>query len=146
MVYILFCRNTVHRIQATHIQVWPVSLSVVENLNIFCDLSDCLFSCCIALMINKFILQCSPEALHGGIIITVSFPAHGSFHVEPFKKSCVVLRAVLASPVRMIDETRLRLFSFHRHQKGCDDEVFGNSRSQGIAYNLSVKRSIWAAQ
>lgn len=90
-------------------------------------------------MINEFILQYSPEALHGGIIITVSFPAHGSFHVEPFKKSCVVLRAVLAFPVRMMDETGLRLFSFHRHEKGCDDEVFGNSRSQGIAYNLSVE-------
>ena len=39
----------------------------------------------------------------------------------------------------MIDETGLRLFSFHRHEKGFDDEVFGNSRSQGIAYNLAIE-------
>ncbi len=80
-----------------------------------------------------------PRSSPWGIIITVSFPAHGSFYVEPFKKSCVVLRAVLVSPVRMIDETGLRLFSFYRHEKGFDDEVFGNSRSQDIAYNLSVE-------
>lgn len=39
----------------------------------------------------------------------------------------------------MMDETGLRLFSFHRHEKGFNDEVFSNSRSQGIAYNLAIE-------
>ncbi len=90
-------------------------------------------------MIDEFILHGSPEALHRSIIITVAFPAHGSFHIKLLKESCVVLRTVLASPVRVMDKAGLRLFSFYRHQKGCDDEVFGDSRPQGIAYNLTVE-------
>jgi hypothetical protein len=39
----------------------------------------------------------------------------------------------------MIDKTRLRLFSFHRHQKRCDNKVFGDSWSQGIAYDLTIE-------
>ena len=39
----------------------------------------------------------------------------------------------------MIDETGPGLFSFHRHQKRCDDEVFGDSWPQGTAYNLTIK-------
>jgi hypothetical protein len=76
---------------------------------------------------QEFILSYSPETLHGDIIKTgSSFLAFGRFHVELFRKSCVTLRAVLASPIRMIDETWHR-FLFLSHEKGCDDGVSGNS-------------------
>jgi len=26
---------------------------------------------------NEFVLECTPEALHGGIIVAIAFPAHG---------------------------------------------------------------------
>ena len=98
-------------------------LSVVENLNIFSNLPYRLFSGCISFMIDKLILQCAPEALHGGVVITVPFSAHGDLHMKLMKEGLIVLGTILLSPVGMMDKSRSRFLPCHRHRERLYDEV-----------------------
>ncbi len=89
------------------------SLPVVEDFYVFGDLPDSLFPCCIALVMNKLVLEGTPEAFHRSIIVTVALPAHGRLHTEPFEELLVFRAAVLASPIRMMDEAWGRPFGSH---------------------------------
>ena len=69
----------------------------------------------------------------------VAFPTHGCFHLECMKELHEVIGTVLASLVRMMDKARIRLLCCQSHTKRCDDQIFGDSLSRGIAYNLAIE-------
>ena len=52
------------------------SLPIVEYLDVLRDLSDRLFSRLVATMMDKLILERTPEALHGSIVVAIASSAH----------------------------------------------------------------------
>jgi len=90
-------------------------------------------------MIDQLVLQCSPEALHGGVVPAVAFPAHGGPYIEPFEELYVIPGTILASPIGMMDKASGGPFCCHCLIKGSHDEILGYSRSQGIADDFPVE-------
>ena len=80
------------------------SLPIVKYLDILGDLPNGLFSRLVATVVDKLIFERSLEALYGSIIIAVVFSAHGCFHFELIHQLPVFMGAVLASPIRMVDQ------------------------------------------
>ena len=46
-------------------------LAVVEYLNVLGDLAACLFTGFVTAVVNQFVLECAPEALHRRIVVAV---------------------------------------------------------------------------
>ncbi len=53
-------------------------------------------------------LQTAPQTLGGGIVPAVTLAAHGRTHFVAFERLLEVMPAILASPIRVEDQPRLR--------------------------------------
>src|SRR4030065_2203174 len=79
------------------------ALPIIEDLNILGNISYCFLSSPIPAMMYKFLLERSPETLHWRIIKAVPLPAHRYFPSSPMHEVSVLVRTILAAPVRGVN-------------------------------------------
>ena len=75
---------------------------VVEAIDVFEECVSHVLACLPFLPPDELCFQCFEESFDCGIIITISFPAHGCFEAKLTKPLLIVMRAVLASAVRVM--------------------------------------------
>ena len=115
-------------------------LPIVEYLDVFGDLSDGLFPRLVATVMNKFVLERTPEALHGSIIIAIAFLAHGCSHLELVHQTPVFMGTVLNPTIRMVDQPWAGPFGCHSFEQRLAHNVLGDPISHGISNDLSCNR------
>ena len=93
-------------------------LAVIENLDVLLDRCFRVSPCGVALMMNHVVLQATPEALHGRVVVAVPFARHGSLHAELRYQFPVVVSAVLRPTVRVVDQARSRTLTTHSAPQG----------------------------
>src|SRR5258708_34159198 len=91
------------------------SLSIVKHFKIFKHRLPCFCSCSICLLLGTLLLYCSKERFHESIIIAITFSTHADFYSILFEQSLVTRAGILASPVRMMQQTSSWLSSLHCH-------------------------------
>ncbi len=79
-------------------------LTVVEHLDVLCNLSPSLLPCFIPPMVHQLILQRPPETLHRRIVITIPLPTHGRGHAELPQLLLIVLCTILGPTVGVVDQ------------------------------------------
>src|SRR6266571_6865945 len=57
-------------------------LAVVEDFDVLVDRCFRIGPCCIPLMMNHFVLQAAPEALHRRVVVAVPLARHRCPHAE----------------------------------------------------------------
>jgi len=67
---------------------------------------------------DKLILERTPEALHGSIIVAVAFPAHGCSHLELIHQPPVFMGTVLTPTIRMVDQACSGPFGCYGFEQG----------------------------
>src|SRR4030042_1998481 len=122
------------------------SLPIVESLDVLGDLPDGLFSRLVATVMNKLILERTPEALHGGIIVAIAFPAHGCSHLELIHHLPVFMGAILTPTIRMVDQAGSRPFRCHGLEQRLAHKVLGDPIAHGISNDLSREEVLMPCQ
>ncbi len=79
-------------------------LAVIKALDVFLYCCPGIGPCRVALMMHQLVFQTAPEALHRRIVITVSPARHGGQHAELLNKFLIVVSAVLAAAVGMMNQ------------------------------------------
>lgn len=90
------------------------ALAVIEDFDVF---RDCQFRVSprrILLMVDQFILQATPEAFHGRVIVAVTLARHGCLHAELREQLAVVVSTILAAAVRVENQAWRWPFVAHR--------------------------------
>ena len=77
-------------------------------------------------------LQRCPETLHGSVVKAVSSSAHGGFDPQAFEHPSILLGAILAALIRVMQKTRGRLCGFDRPQQRLHDQIFGHAPAHGV--------------
>ena len=57
------------------------------------------------MVVDKLVLHGAPKALHRCVIVAVALSAHRYLHTKAVEQVQVLVGAVLAATVRMVDET-----------------------------------------
>src|SRR5471030_118486 len=88
-------------------------LAVVKAFDVF-------LYCCfrvspgrVALMVHQLVFQAAPEALHGRVVVAVPPARHGWLHAELLHQFLIVVSAVLAAAVGVMNQSRCRAFVAH---------------------------------
>src|SRR6266567_5034309 len=81
------------------------SLPIVKHFKVFKHRLPCFCSCLICLLLDTLLLYCSKERFHESIIIAITFSTHADFYAILFEQSLVTRAGILASPVRMMQQT-----------------------------------------
>ena len=79
-------------------------MPIVEYLYVFRNLPDGLFSRLVAMVMDKLVLERTPEALHRSIIVAIASPAHGCSHLELIHQPPIFMGTVLTATIRMVNE------------------------------------------
>jgi len=95
-------------------------------------------------MMALFILEHTPEAFHRGVVVAISFPAHGCPHPEPIKQQGVFLGAILASAIRVMNQTCCGSLGGRGPQEGLADQILRHTFCHGITYDFSGKKILMA--
>ena len=79
-------------------------IAVVEDVNVFTDLSNSFSSCFVSPVMHEFVFQRSPETFHGCIVVTVSSARHGCLHAKLADESLIVVTAILTAAITVMDQ------------------------------------------
>jgi len=77
------------------------------------------------------------EAFHGGVVVAIPFSTHGRSHPETVKHQGKFPGAILAAPIRVVNQAHRTLFGGQRSQKGRYNQILCHTFSHGIAYDFS---------
>src|SRR6266436_6347850 len=91
------------------------SLPIVKHFKVFKHRLPCFCSCLIGLLLDTLLLYCSKERFHESIIIAITSSTHADFYSILFEQSLITRAGILASPVRMMQQTSSWLSSLHCH-------------------------------
>lgn len=89
----------------------PTSLlghPVVENFDVLLDDALGLRPCCEAAVEDPRCLQRAPEAFHRPTVPTITLATHGGAHAKLLEHGLVIVRAVLAAPIGVVQQSRRR--------------------------------------
>src|SRR5512135_3761120 len=95
---------------------------------------------------NKLIFKCTPETLHGSIIIAIASSAHGCSHLELIHQPPVFMSTVLTSTIRMVDQTGSWPFRCHGLEQRLTHKVLGDPTTHGISHDLSSEEILVPCQ
>jgi hypothetical protein len=108
-------------------------LAIIEPSNTRKDVSTCLGSRVIRLVMDESVLQRAEEALRHRIVITVALPAHARRRAEGGEPPLIRQGAVLGSSVRVMDEAVVEAPLAHRHGERLQRQVSVGPRTHGPA-------------
>ena len=74
-------------------------------------------------MVDLFVLEHAPEAFHRGVVIAIPFPAHGRPHPALFKQRGIFQGAILAAPIRVVNQTTFWSLGVDSPQEGLADQI-----------------------
>ena len=89
------------------------SLAVVKAFDIFLYCGFRVGPGGVTLMVDQFVFQAAPEAFHGRVVIAISPARHRRLHAELRHQFLIVMGAVLAAKVGVVNQTRRRAFVAH---------------------------------
>jgi hypothetical protein len=99
-----------------------------------------LASCRKAPAVQPADLQSAPQALSGRVVPAVALAAHRGLHLVARKRTLKLMAAVLATPVRMEDQPRLRAPSEPCHAQRISDQAGLHVRLHAPAHHLTAKQ------
>ena len=82
---------------------------------------------------KTFGLQCSKEAFHHSIVVTVTNAAHADLDIMVFQELLVHMTGILAALVGMIEQTGFWAPSLQRHTQRISDQVGHKVRVQLVS-------------
>ena len=80
---------------------------VEEDLDVFYDILNRFFPGSVVAVMDKLLLERSPETLHRCFVVTVSLSAHRCFHVKLPEQILVLIGAILTSTVRIMNKAMI---------------------------------------
>ena len=89
-------------------------------------------------MVYPLAFQPAKEAFGNGIVIAVALAAHAANDVMLFENVLIVVRRVLAAPVRMMYQTMARIPSSQSHLEGLDDQLASHPGRGGPTDDLAI--------
>ena len=89
------------------------SLAVVEDVDVFGDLSDGLRTRFVTPVVHEFVLEGSPETFHRGIVVAVAASRHGRLHARLFQQIPIVASAIRRAAIRMVNQPWGRALGRH---------------------------------
>lgn len=89
----------------------------------------------VALMMNQLIFQAAPEALHGGVVVTVPPARHGRLHAELLHQFLIVVSAIQFTSQEFTNLLRENGIAISMDGRGCwRDNVFVERLWKSIKY------------
>jgi len=82
--------------------------------NVFGDLGDGLLAGFKAVLMDECGFQGTPEALDGGVVVTIAAPGHGELEAVLVQAPLVVPSTILAASIRVTDQSRPRAAGLQR--------------------------------
>lgn len=98
-------------------------LAIVKHVDVLGDIAPGLLACCIAPVVDEFVLECSPETLDGRVIIAIPTPTHRCQHAELGHQRAVFMRAVLAAAVGVLNQAWRRSTQGDGPEQGLHHQV-----------------------
>jgi hypothetical protein len=86
----------VHMLPATGSRASSASSACCRRPRCTPDLLDCLLPGAVTTVVDEFVLDRTPETLHGGIVVAVALSAHRRLHAELRKELLIVGTTILA--------------------------------------------------
>jgi hypothetical protein len=108
-------------------------LAVIKDFDVFLDRRLCVGPGCISLVVDQLVLQTSPKALHRGIVIAVSLSRHGRQHAKLFDQLAIIIGAVLAPSVRVMNQPYSRPLVAYCSPQGLRSQALRHARAHCIA-------------
>ena len=108
---------------------------IVKHLNVVKQITLGLLPCCVMLVEHTFVLQAVEEALHRCVIPAVTLAAHAGHHAVGSEQILIVVTAVLAATIRVVQEAGLGTAPEPRHAQRTDHELFGHTCVHRPAHN-----------
>src|SRR5471030_198489 len=121
-------------------------LAVVEAFDVF-------LYCCfrvspgrVALMVHQLVFQAAPEALHGRVVVAVPPARHGWLHAELLHQFLIVVSAVLAATVGVVNQARRGAFVAHGLQQRRCRQCLRHALVHRVAHQLAGEYVLDAGQ
>ncbi len=92
------------------------TLAIIKSFEISEDDVFCLSTSAERMAIDAFCFECTPEALHRGIIKAVVGTAQTDLDSKLLKNSLIVGTGVLRASIGMMQQARLRLTNVQGHR------------------------------
>ena len=101
-----------------------------RTLDIINDVLSCFIGCLIISKVNLFRFKAVVKAFHDRIVPqagyalpAVSFATHAANDVMLFEQRLEVITAILATTIRVVDESLVRFFPSNSHQQGIHNQL-----------------------
>ena len=94
-------------------------LAVVEDFDVLLNGRFRVGPCGVPLMMNHFVLQAAPEALHRRVVVAVPLARHGCPHAELRDQLSIVVGAVLGGFNRSSQHLKSRRCLWDDQRGGC---------------------------
>jgi hypothetical protein len=86
------------------------------------------------------------KTFHGGVVIAISPARHRGHHAKLIEQFPVFMRAILASPVGMMDQPTGWAFRRNATKQGLADQFFGHALAHGVAHQVAAEQVFVACQ
>ena len=112
---------------------WMTPLAVVEDFDVFLDGRFRVCPRGIPLMMDHFVLQAPPEALHRRVVVAVPLARHGCPHAELRDQFPIVVSAILAASVRVENQPWRRPLSANSPPQRLRCQFLRHARAERVA-------------
>jgi hypothetical protein len=122
------------------------ALAVIKAFDVFVVLRLSRRPGRVATMMHQLVFQAAPEALHRRVVIAVAPARHERLHAELLHQFSIVMCAVLAATVGMVNQFCCRSLVAHRlPQRRCRQRL-RHARVHRVPHLLAGKTSLMPAR
>jgi len=113
------------------------TLPIVEQVNVFHDLIGGFGARPVAAMMHEFGFQRAPETLHRRVVIAVSFAAHRHAHSVASEQRLILMAAILAPAIRMVNQTHSKTACGDRLLQCTNNQIGRHPRTEAASDDLT---------
>ena len=121
-------------------------LAIVEDFDVLLDGRFRVGPCGVPLMMNHFVLQTAPEALHRRVVVAVPLARHGCPHAELRDQLSIVVGAVLVASVRVQNQPWRRPLSANGPPQRLRRQLLRYSCAERVVHHLAREDVLDARQ
>ena len=121
-------------------------LAVVEDFDVFLDGRFRVCPRGVPLVMDHFVLQATPEALHRRVVVAVPLARHGCPHAELRDQFPIVVSAILAASVRVENQPWRRPLSANSPPQRLRCQFLRHARAERVADHLTGEDVLDARQ
>ena len=110
---------------------------IVKAVDVFKDRDLCLSAGFPCVAPDQFGLDGFEERFDGSVIVTIALTTHGDLKVVLAQDLLIIVRAILAASVGMVDAALRRGTERYRHLKSLDGQITFHPIADGPTYDTS---------